>query len=64
MTDNEKLRDFVRSYKGAEKSAIIAKMAALCMDDRRKIHNFMNSSMRIPALYKAKIEEAAGVKIF
>lgn len=64
MTDGEKLKNFIRPLPRKMKSDFITRMSVACMLPRIKIHMFMNGHTRIEPLYKLKIEEAIGIKIF
>lgn len=64
MTDGEKLKNFIRPLPRKMKSDFITKMSSACMVNKTKIHSFMSGNTRIEPLYKIKIEEAIGIKIF
>ena len=62
--DSEALRDFLEQYERHDKVYWITQLSEGCMVPRHTVHNWSKGLIRIPALYKLKIEEIIGQEIF
>ena len=62
--DSEALRDFLEHFKRHDKVYWITQLSEGCMVPRHTVHNWSKGLIRIPALYKLKIEEIIGQEIF
>lgn len=62
--DSEALRDFLNQYEGHDKSYWITQIADGCLVPRHTVRNWYRGLVRIPALYKLKIEEVVKQEIF
>lgn len=62
--DSEALRDFLEQFERHDKVYWITQLSEGCMVPRHTVHNWSKGLIRIPALYKLKIEEIIGQEIF
>jgi predicted transcriptional regulator len=62
--DSEALRDFLNQFEAHDKTYWISQLSEGCMVPRHTVHNWSKGLVRIPALYKIKIEEIIGQEIF
>lgn len=62
--DSEALRDFLEQFERHDKVYWITQLSEGCMVPRHTVHNWSKGLIRIPALYKLKIEEIIGKEIF
>ena len=62
--DSEALRDFLEQFERHDKVYWITQLSEGCMVPRHTVHNWSKGLIRIPALYKLKIEEIIGHEIF
>lgn len=62
--DSEALRDFLEKFERHDKVYWITQLSVGCMVPRHTVHNWSKGLIRIPALYKLKIEEIIGQEIF
>lgn len=62
--DSEALRDFLENFERHDKVYWISQLSEGCMVPRHTVHNWAKGLVRIPALYKLKIEEIIGQEIF
>jgi len=57
-------RDFLNGFSKLEHAVMVDRIADGCMVTKVTVYNWKRGLARIPALYKAKIEEIAERKIF
>ncbi len=62
--DSEALRDFLNQFEKHDKTYWISQLSEGCMVPRYTVLNWAKGLTRIQALYKQKIEEIVGQKIF
>ena len=62
--DSEALRDFLEQFERHDKVYWISQLSAGCMVPRHTVRNWYRGLVRIPALYKQRIEEIIGQEIF
>ncbi len=62
--DSEALKDFLEQFERHDKVYWISRLSEGCMVPRHTIRNWYRGLVRIPALYKLKIEEIIGQEIF
>lgn len=62
--DSEALRNFLEQFERHDKVYWITQLSEGCMVPRHTVHNWSKGLIRIPALYKLKIEEIIGQEIF
>ena len=62
--DREALKDLLEQFEMHDKVYWISRLSEGCMVPRHTIRNWYRGLVRIPALYKLKIEEIIGQEIF
>lgn len=62
--DSEALRNFLEQFERHDKVYWITQLSEGCMVPRHTVHNWSKGLIRIPDLYKLKIEEIIGQEIF
>ncbi len=62
--DSSALKAYLDGLSRGGKTYTIDKIVEECLVPRRTVYNWMHGLCRIPALYKCKIEEILGEKIF
>lgn len=62
--DATDLRNFIDSHTQNERAVVVDQIMGACFVPRSTVYNWKFGNCRIPELYKRKIEEIFGSKIF